>query len=427
MRAEVKLGLGVSAVVVTVVGGYFLFGRPRETAIPVGGTPVAVQSTAKPGGTKPDAVKGAMPANAAHSRAAEASRTTPHTPAGSAGSARTAMNQPNDSRGARRPMGGAPQPNAVQPGGGPSPSASTDGSTVTVNHPRPVWPPAATPTVSTGGTDRRPSAGDGMANPAATQPQPATLTAATIPSPGAGSEINQPVRLPASVETSGVSHPSTVTGNQPSGSPAGATSSPATLASSQPAASSGTGSVTPSIAGTPMTSTTPTGVVQIPASAPPKPAHTVKPGETATETHRVQPGDTFASLAEAYYGDARLAKFLADSNADLGDARRLNVGMVVKIPPKPADPSGRSVASNPTSGKKASETPVAPGSTRSKAKTYTVKSGDSFYSIARDQLGNANRWKQLYALNKQLVDDDPTRLRPGQVLKLPDEEPKKTP
>jgi len=49
-----------------------------------------------------------------------------------------------------------------------------------------------------------------------------------------------------------------------------------------------------------------------------------------------------------------------------------------------------------------------------------VKPGDSLYRIAKDQLGNAERWKELLALNKAVIHGDPTQLQPGQTLVLPD-------
>ncbi len=61
------------------------------------------------------------------------------------------------------------------------------------------------------------------------------------------------------------------------------------------------------------------------------------------------------------------------------------------------------------------------GSEKSAAnsRTYQVKTGDSFYGIARDVLGDANRWNELLALNREKVDSNPNRLRVGQVLVLP--------
>ncbi|UCE58343.1 MAG: LysM peptidoglycan-binding domain-containing protein [Phycisphaerales bacterium] len=52
-------------------------------------------------------------------------------------------------------------------------------------------------------------------------------------------------------------------------------------------------------------------------------------------------------------------------------------------------------------------------------RTYTVKPGDSFYAIARTVLGDASRWKHLFALNRDLVGGDPKKLQVGQVLALP--------
>ncbi len=37
------------------------------------------------------------------------------------------------------------------------------------------------------------------------------------------------------------------------------------------------------------------------------------------------------------------------------------------------------------------------------AKSYTVKKGDSLRGIAKKQLNNANRWKEIYKLNKKKI------------------------
>jgi nucleoid-associated protein YgaU len=49
-------------------------------------------------------------------------------------------------------------------------------------------------------------------------------------------------------------------------------------------------------------------------------------------------------------------------------------------------------------------------------RTYTVKSGDTLTDIARRELGAASRAQELADLNGV---EDPTKLRVGQVLKLP--------
>jgi nucleoid-associated protein YgaU len=53
-------------------------------------------------------------------------------------------------------------------------------------------------------------------------------------------------------------------------------------------------------------------------------------------------------------------------------------------------------------------------------KTYTIKSGDNLSDIAQEQLGDANRWKEIYELNKDLIGDNPDLIHPGKTLTLPD-------
>jgi len=169
------------------------------------------------------------------------------------------------------------------------------------------------------------------------------------------------------------------------------------------------------------------------------------PGENvdaAVEVHRVQPGDTFALLARRYYGQERLADFLAQSNPQIANSRPLAIGEMVRIPPAP---TGDSVpASAPGSSKLAgaakpahgvpltaqSPAPNAPakGATPEKAnaaptkaaRTHRVRNGDTFYAIARDVLGDAGRWKELYELNRSRVGGDPDRLKVGQEIVLPE-------
>ncbi|GIO40391.1 LysM peptidoglycan-binding domain-containing protein [Paenibacillus apis] len=57
--------------------------------------------------------------------------------------------------------------------------------------------------------------------------------------------------------------------------------------------------------------------------------------------------------------------------------------------------------------------------TKPKAKTYTVKSGDSLSKIAKLELGSSAKWQQIYSLNKGTIGSDPNKLKPGQKLVLP--------
>ena len=51
--------------------------------------------------------------------------------------------------------------------------------------------------------------------------------------------------------------------------------------------------------------------------------------------------------------------------------------------------------------------------------TYTVKPGDSLKQIAAHLLGDPGRWKELHALNQNVIGPNPDLIRAGQVLQLP--------
>ena len=50
--------------------------------------------------------------------------------------------------------------------------------------------------------------------------------------------------------------------------------------------------------------------------------------------------------------------------------------------------------------------------------TYTVKPGDTLSKIAKEHLGNANAYMDIFNANKDQL-TDPDKIKPGQVLKLP--------
>ena len=58
------------------------------------------------------------------------------------------------------------------------------------------------------------------------------------------------------------------------------------------------------------------------------------------------------------------------------------------------------------------------GAAAKAAKTYTVKSGDTLSRIAKEHLGDANAYMDIFELNRDQL-SDPDKIKPGQVLKLP--------
>lgn len=65
------------------------------------------------------------------------------------------------------------------------------------------------------------------------------------------------------------------------------------------------------------------------------------------------------------------------------------------------------------------EYPKDQATTETAMKTYTVESGDNLSAIAKQELGDANRWHEIYELNKDLIGNNPDLIQPGMELKLP--------
>lgn len=56
--------------------------------------------------------------------------------------------------------------------------------------------------------------------------------------------------------------------------------------------------------------------------------------------------------------------------------------------------------------------------TRVSTRAYTIKTGDSLWKIAQREMGNGNRWKYLYELNKDKI-RDPKKLSAGKEILIP--------
>lgn len=50
--------------------------------------------------------------------------------------------------------------------------------------------------------------------------------------------------------------------------------------------------------------------------------------------------------------------------------------------------------------------------------TYTIAKGDTLSKIAKEHYGKASAWHQIFEANRDVI-DDPDRIFPGQVIKLP--------
>ena len=106
--------------------------------------------------------------------------------------------------------------------------------------------------------------------------------------------------------------------------------------------------------------------------------------EVKTTTYTVVSGDTLSGIAMKYNTSWQL---LADIN-NISNPGLIYAGQVIKVPCT---------------------------ATTNKGLLYTVKSGDSLWSIAQDLLGNGTRFNEIKALNGLTSDT----IYPGQNLKVP--------
>lgn len=178
--------------------------------------------------------------------------------------------------------------------------------------------------------------------------------------------------------------------------PPPAATAPPSLASAEPASAYSDFAADPFAAPPPATA-----APQEAAPAPAMPAPLAATATTATAggtTHTVAKGETLGDISAQHYGSARHWRRIVEANPGL-DPARLKVGQQLVIPPLP-------------------QAAAAPAAAAAGDATYTVKPGDSYYTIARKVLGNPGRWRELEQLNGIPAEE----LRAGQVIKLPAKE-----
>ncbi|MGK2876401.1 MAG: LysM peptidoglycan-binding domain-containing protein [Nocardioides sp.] len=123
--------------------------------------------------------------------------------------------------------------------------------------------------------------------------------------------------------------------------------------------------------------------------------------ERATVDHSVKPGESLWSIAEDHFGDGARYKEIAELNRDLLGSRPsfLEPGWVLKLP------------AAPDSG--------AP------AHAYTVQPNDTLSDIAHDELGDADRWPEIYKASTGITQPggahlaDPDVIDVGWKLNIP--------
>lgn len=163
----------------------------------------------------------------------------------------------------------------------------------------------------------------------------------------------------------------------------------AMLAVATPAASTAQAAPAPGVAAPARSSS---GPQASPArTAAPTPAKT----SSHTTVHTVRAGEYLWKIAERYYGDGAQFRKIAEAN-HIDPFADLSAGQDLIIP-------GVGAGQHQAPGRR----------------TVTVDPGDSLSSFAEQYLGHADRWPEIYRLNKAVIGPDPDMIIDGTVLTLP--------
>lgn len=149
------------------------------------------------------------------------------------------------------------------------------------------------------------------------------------------------------------------------------------------------------------------------------------------QTYVVQSGDSLADIAKKFYGPEQGNKranidriFQANRNL-LSSPHEIYVGQKLTIPPLPTSTAGQAEANAAltttifervkTIGRRHLATDRQDATS---GKWYVVRQDDSLWTIAAAQLGSGSRYKEIFNLNTNILDDE-NNLKPGTRLRMP--------
>ena len=131
----------------------------------------------------------------------------------------------------------------------------------------------------------------------------------------------------------------------------------------------------------------------------------IKRSPSAMETYIVQQGDTYMTISDKFYGTSLLYSSLAQHNQRQGIGWQPAVGVVIEVP------TAEFLRTNYGGGSR--RLGVSQSGVR-----YTVQEGDTVFRLATDKLQDSTRWREIYALNADQI-QDVRDLKPGMEILLP--------
>jgi nucleoid-associated protein YgaU len=140
--------------------------------------------------------------------------------------------------------------------------------------------------------------------------------------------------------------------------------------------------------------------------------HDLPPGVSAARSYVAQPGDSLGAIAKKVYGSGSLAnrRAIELANPSLADNQDMVIaGRTYVIPP---------LASASTPGPAVADRMQPDRMPADHATYYTVQSGDTLWSIAKNQVGTPAAQNVILELNKDVLRGS-SKLRVGMKLRMP--------
>ena len=150
-----------------------------------------------------------------------------------------------------------------------------------------------------------------------------------------------------------------------------------------------------------------------------------KPASRAARPTRytVKPGDTLSGIAAAHYAtrSPTVINAVFDANRSrLSSPDVLSVGVELALPVVEGfnSPSGARSQAAPSAPPPRPQHTERAEPSRPSFRWYQIKKNDRYISIAREQLGDANRWREIYEMNQDKF-PNAQMIRDGVRIKLP--------
>lgn len=121
-------------------------------------------------------------------------------------------------------------------------------------------------------------------------------------------------------------------------------------------------------------------------------------------------GDSYKNIATTYYGNWQKMTVLKRSNEGRTDVQP---GQTIFVPVFDTDATAIDRSKGPTAERLGGSAPAA-----ASGRVHIVTEGESLWKIAKKELGNGDRWKEIYELNRDVL-AKPEAVHKGQRLRLP--------